>query len=126
MEAVRFWADHDDNYNKISRQIGGSEVALELQQIEVVLPLPLQAGAQDDHQAHQIEEAERHQDGKVSVLVCVSGSGHDVLQQARQGVAGPDVSRQLLPHELPEDEDGEVEESDHAAAQGSAREHEVY
>ena len=90
-------------YNSMGTQIRESEVALQLQQIKVVLPFALQPRAEDDHQAGQVEAAERHKNGEISVLVGVGGGCHDVLQQACQRVARIDISWQLLPHVLPED-----------------------
>lgn len=93
------------------------KTAFSLEQMQLVLPTTLHLNThynqQTDHAQHTQEYARRYK-SEIRQIIRIK---HCILQQVGQRVTCPDITWQLLPHILPKNQIGKVEETNHASSE---------
>ena len=80
----------------------------------------MQLRAYNHYQTDSVEGSKQNEGRQIPHLSHIISICYDILQQICHRIAGPHITRQLLAHVLPEDEQAEIKEDDHAPSQTDA------
>ena len=77
----------------------------------------MQLRAYNHYQTDGIEGSKQNEGRQITHFSHIISIRYDILEQICHRIARPHIARQLFAHVLPEDEQAEVEEDDHAPSQ---------